>query len=240
MKSIVLVFLVSSLTLVSISQVPVQYKAGVDAEDNLNRIVNLTPTGTGGLGFDTRFEGVKGSPMLFEKLIPAFLKISGSDEYLKLNLDIDVYQNRVIFSHPKTGKQLSITSVYVTEIILRQDTSEKVFNTTSKFKFEKESKEIRFLQVLNGPPYQILKMPVKELIEANYKNAYSAGIKYDEFVTGYKYFIMGDDGIFHPLKLNVKALTKLFPAKKSQIESLVTQAGAKSDEELILYLIGRL
>ena len=91
MRSLLSIVLLLISTLISYSQAPpVKYQSGADAEDNLNRIINISPTVTGGMGFDTRFEGVKGSPRLFEKLLPSFVKIDGQNEYFKLNADLDI------------------------------------------------------------------------------------------------------------------------------------------------------
>jgi hypothetical protein len=224
-------------TLISYSQVRVQYQTGQAAEDNLKRIINIKPGATGGLGYDLRYEGFIGSPMLFGKMVSSYLKMSGLDEYLKLNSDLDIYNNMLMFIHPKTGKLLSIPANFVTEVIVVKDSIDDIFRTTANYKFEKEFKEVKFFQVLKGGPWQLIKMPRKELIEANYKSAYSAGIKYDEFETSFKYYIMGSDGILHSLQLNKKSLIKLFPEKKSYIESVVNGRANKNDEEMILSII---
>jgi hypothetical protein len=237
-RLIITYFLIHSI-LSSFSQIPVQYKSGVAAEDNLNRIMNLTPGGAGGLGFDSRYQGVKGSPKLFEKLIPSFVKIAGADEYIKLNSDLDVYQNNLIFSHPKSGKLQFIPAEYVSEVITISDSAENIFITTANLKFEKEIKEVKFLQVLKDGPYSFVKMPVRNLIEANYKNAYSSGIKYDEFENVNKYFVMGSDSIFRSLQLNKKSLIKLFPEKKKQIEAVAGNSSFSDNEEMVITILNK-
>ncbi len=48
------------------------YQTGITADQNLKAIGNLAPYSTGGLGFDTRYEGTKGSPYLLEPCILHF------------------------------------------------------------------------------------------------------------------------------------------------------------------------
>jgi hypothetical protein len=239
MRNLFAAIILGVATLISNSQIPNQILTSKAAEDNLNRILKASPTRTGTLGFDNRFEGVKGSPNLFEKLLPSFMKISGSEEYFKLNSDLNIYENNLIFTHPKTGQLLSLPSDFITEVIVTTDIGEQVFRTTAGCKFEKEFKEIRFFQVLKDGPWQFIKMPVKELVKADFKNAYSPDRRYDEFQITYKYYIKGSDGIFHPLLLNKKALIKLFPDKKKLIESGYTGSSIKNDEAIILNIIGR-
>ena len=64
------------------SQVTSIYQKGLSAEQNLNAIRNITPYSIGGVGFDTRYEGIKGSPRLFDTLLPSFLNVKGQDYYL--------------------------------------------------------------------------------------------------------------------------------------------------------------
>jgi hypothetical protein len=240
MKRVIFYVIIAFCPIISFSQLPAQYKSGETAEDNLNRIINLTPTGTGGMGFDTRYEGIKGSPQFFEKLIPFFVKLSGQDEYLKLTGDLDIYENRLVFNHPKTGNLLSIPALYVTEVIVQQEGNEILFRTTQNYKFDKEMKVIRFFQVMNEGPFQLIKMPQKEYIKADYRNAYSAGRKYDEFLTEYKYFVSGRDSIYHAIQLNKKSLVKILPDKKSLIESTGKDMKFSNDEEMIIYILKRL
>lgn len=239
MRRLIVICFYLSTALYSFSQVPVQYKSGEAAEDNLNRILNLNPTGSGGMGFDSRYQGVKGSPTLFDTLLTSFVRLSGSEEYLKLNSDFDIYQNNLIFSHPKTGKLQSLPAKYVSEVITRSDSGDKVFITTINLKFEKEIKEVKFLQVLKDGQFSFVKMPVRNLIEANYKNAYSAGIKYDEFEALSKYFVMCGDSIYRAIQLNKKSLIKLFPDKKKLIESLSGNLAPSDNEEYIISILSR-
>jgi hypothetical protein len=232
----IIVFLFSNI--LSFSQVqPSKYQSGTVAEDNLNRIINASPLSTGGMGFDSRYEGVKGSPRLFEKLLPAFVRLKSQDEYFKLNIDMDVYHNSLVFSHPKTGKQLVLSSNYVNEIIITADSIQGIYKTTATMKFEKEFKDVKFCQILKDYPVQLIKMPVKVLNEADYQKVYGPDKRYDEFITSFKYYIMTSDSIFHPIQLNKKSLIKLFPEKKNIIET--TETGNAKGEEMILLIISK-
>ena len=240
LRSLLVLAVLSFSSLISFSQVQSgKILSGSEAEDNLVHILNVSPTMTGTLGFDNRFEGVKGSPRLFASLLPSFLKIIGHDEYYKLNTDLDIYRNRLMFKHPTSGKLLYIPANLVKEVIIKTDSSEKVFRTTASIKFEKELKEVRFFEVLKDGPRQFIKMPLKKFVEADFKNAYSPDRRYDEFETSYKYYVMTNDSIFHPIQLNKKSLIKLFPDKKKLIESVAVSSTFKNDEEMILYVLGK-
>ena len=144
-----------------------------------------------------------------------------------------------MFNHPKSGKLLSLPANFISEVIIKTDSIENVYKTTASLKFEKKIKDVKFYQILKGGSYQLIKMPIKVLIEADYKKVYGVDKRFDEFETSFKYFIMTSDSIFHPLQLNKKSLTKLFPDKKSLIESAAAGITNKNDEEKILYILSK-
>jgi hypothetical protein len=213
------------------------YQKGLTAEQNLNAIGNLTPYTTGGVGFDNRYEGIKGSARLFDKLLPSFLKVKGQDYYIQLATDIDLIRNTLMFIHPKTGKLLSIPSDIVTEVIINSEGKELIFRTTRGENFENDLKEQKFFQVLKEGPNQFIKMPVKTFIEADYKGAYSADRRYDEYETKYRYYIMSSDSTFHQVQLTRKSLIKLFPGKKELIINTIEARSYADNEEMVLSLL---
>jgi hypothetical protein len=213
------------------------YQKGLTAQQNLDAIGSLAPYSTGGIGFDTRYEGVKGTPRLFDTLCPSYLKIKGQDYYLQLKTDIDLVRNTLLFLHPKTGQLISLPANMVLEVVINNKDKEMIFRTTEGKNFEKDLKELRFYQVLKEEPNQFIKMPVKIFTEANYKGAYSADRRYDEFETKYRYYIYCSDNSFHQVQLNRKSLVKLFPDKKDLIENTIKSKTYASDEEMVLSVL---
>lgn len=209
---------------------------GLSAEQNLEAIKNLTPYTVGGTGFDTRYEGIKGSTRLLDTLLPSLLKIRGQDYYFQLETDIDLISNSLILLHPKTQKLLSIPADIVDEVVITQEGKELIYRTSRGKAFGKGIDRIKFYQVLTDIPVQFIKMPVKIFIEADYKGAYSNDRPYDEYKTNYRYYLMGSDNIFHQVRLNRKSFLKLYPEKKEIIDDIV---GSKSDfdENKVLILL---
>lgn len=238
-KSLLVFILIFSIT-GAYSQTNNIYQKGLSADQNLNAIVNLAPYSNGGVGFDTRYMGIKGSTRLFDTLMPSFLKIKGKDYYLQLKTDIDLVSNSLLFTHPKTGKMLSLPSDIVSELIIENNGKELIFSTSDGKKFEKKLKEQKFFQVLKVAPVMFIRMPVKTFTEADYKGAYSADRRYDEYETKYRYYISGSDNIFHQIQLNKKSLIKLFPDKKELISNLIESKSYKNSEEMVIAVLEKL
>lgn len=219
------------------SQRNILYQTGTTAEMNLNAIGKLAPYSDGGLGFDNRYEGIKGSPRLYDTLLALFLKVKGEDYYLQLGADIDLIANSLIFVHPKTRQLLSIPADMVSEVIINSGGKELIYRTTFGLKFEKELKEPKFFQVLEDGPYQFIKMPVKKFIEADYKGLYTSDRRYDEYQTSYNCYIKCADSIFHQIKLTRNSLTKLFPEKKRIINNRLETESDENNEEMVLKVL---
>jgi hypothetical protein len=215
------------------------YQTGLTAEQNLKAIGDLSKFGSAiGIGFDTRYEGTKGSPRLFDTLQPSFLNVKGQDFYMKLSTNIDLVNNSLIFIYPLTGKQLSLPSIYVKEVKINKEGKEMVFRTADGNK-DKIFKEHKFFQVLKEGQYQFIKVPIKKLIAADYKDAYSPDRRYDEYTTYYKYFIMNSDSSFNQIQLTKKSLIKLFPDKKDLINRTIEAKVYNNNEDMVLDFLNK-
>ena len=215
------------------------YQKGISAYENLQAIANLSPYSPGGIGFDTRYQGVRGSPRMLDTLLPSFLRIGGRDDYFELAADLDLISNSVIYAHPKTKKLYEVPLDVVSEIIIKKDGSEMLFRSTVGKKFDRELREQKFFQVLKEGKYQFIKIPLKTFIQASYKGAYSADRRYDEFQSDARYYLMNPDGIFCQIQLNRKSLAKMFPDKKEVIDQAFREESNPDKEAVILSILDK-
>ena len=240
MKRILLLIVFILIINRTYSQSNTLYQTGLTAEQNLNAIGNLARYSTGGIGFDTRYEGIKGSPLLFDTLLTSMLKVKGEDYYIQLKSNLDLIGNSLIFMNPKTGKLVSIPSAIIREVKIDKDGAQMIFITTDGRRLEKDSKEEKFFQVLKEGKFQFIKLPVKKLIEADYKQVYGADRRYDQYTTYYKYYIMSADSSFHRIQLTKKSLVKMFPDKKELINNTAESKSSDSNEEMVIDVLDKL
>lgn len=241
MKKIILIPILTLFLSTVFSQDNQLLKTGLTADQNLVAIGNLAKRSTtgGGFSFDTRYEGVKGSVRLFAKLLPSMLRIKGQDYYINLDTDIDPVGNTLIFADPKTGKLLTIASDLVDELKITTEGHELKYRVTNSVHFEKEFKEPLFFQILKDGQNSFIRIPVKKLIAADYKDPYSADRRYDEYTTYYKYYILTSDSIYHPLQLTKKSLIKYFPGRKDLINKTAQEKTYDNDEEMVLGILNK-
>jgi hypothetical protein len=221
------------------SQASVIYQKGLSAEENLKAISKLGPYTQGGIGFDNRYEGIKGTTRMLDTLLPSFLRLSGQDYYIELLADIDLVNNALIYIHPKTKKLFTVPVDVISELIINQDGKELLFRTTVGKNFEKEMKPQRFCQILNDGQYQFIKIPLKAFVQADYKGAYSPDRRYDEFQSTYKYYLISSDLVFHQIQLNKKSVSKLYPDKKNLIDQANGEESFPNKEEMIISILSK-
>lgn len=238
MKSMLTLILIFFSTLAIYSQKSVGKQMGMNVEQNLKALINVYPYNTI-IGFDGRYEGVKGSPRLFDTLISSSLILKGKTEYMNLSCDIDVVRNSMVFIIDSTGELMELSTKYVAELILHKDGKEMIFRTTENLVFDKEIKENKFCQILKDEPWQFIKIPEKEFFDADYQHLYHNDSQYHEFRPASKYFIKGNDSKFHMVQLTRKSLTKLFPEKKSLIESNFNEKLVSDKEAEVILLLNK-
>ena len=240
MKKLVILFLSFISVLNAHSQKTSLYQTGILGEENLKAIANLNPNSTAVFGFDTRYEGIKGSAMLLDTLTDSFLLVRGDEKYIRFKSDVNLVKNSVVFRHPVSGKLLEISSDIVDELIFNKDDKELSFRTTKGVNFDKEFREIKFYQVLKTGTNQFIRMPLKTFIEADFKGGYSSDRRYDEYVTSYKYYILGTDNIFHQLLLTRKSVGKMFPGSKALIDKSFREKPDGDPQEIVKSILENL
>lgn len=239
MKRLIILTLFTFLSLRGYPQANVIYQRGLSAEENLNAISRLGPYNQGAVGFDTRYEGIKGSTRMLDTLLPSFMQLSGQDYYIQLVTDIDLVNNAVIYIHPKTKKLFSLPVDMISELIIIKNGQELIYRTTLGKVFEKEMKPQRFCQVLKDGQYQFIKIPLKSLVKADYKGAYSADRRYDEYKENNKYYLLSSDSVFHQIQLNKKSVLKLYPDKKDLINQAEGEEAFSDKEDMILSILSK-
>jgi hypothetical protein len=238
MKRFILLFISLLYALYAYPQKTDIHESGVMGEQNLKAIENISPYFTGVVfGFDPRYEGIKGTTRLFDTLFASALLISGQENYIQLNSDIDLVRNSLILIHPSTAELMEISSDSIIEIIVNRNDKQLIYRTTKGLIFDKEIQENQFYQVLNESPNQFIKIPEKKIIEANYQGNYSPNRRFDEFKLVNMYYIADSDYIFHRVQLNKKSLSKLFPDKRELIDKGFKENSGDNAEEKVISIL---
>jgi len=218
-------------------QISNPYKSGISAEQNLIAIGKLNPNAHGGIGFDERYEGVKGSPMLFDTLLQTYVKVKGQEYFLQLDADIEAEANCLKYKNPSDGRFYTLGTDMIKELVFFNDGQYLAFRTTIGLPFEKAMRDQKFCQVLNSGKPALVKIVYKVLVKADYKGAYTSDTRYDEYKTDYKYYLKGPDSLFHQVSLSKKSISKLYPDRKEQINNSPDPSELLNKEDMVLGII---
>lgn len=201
-----LIFIISLIT----------YSAGaqnIGAQDNVNRV-------SAGMGivqtFDKRYEGVKGSPVIFEAFLPGTVVI-GEETIASVLLNFDAYNNEILYKTCVDCLYKILDNARVSSFIVNDKLLQRKFVVRPN---DKKLFEVR--EVMYEGKLQYYRLHKVILEKADYQGAYSANQKYDEFKHDQLYFYSSDTNSI-PLKMKKKNLKEAFPKKSKSLDEFIKQ-----------------
>ena len=235
-----LLFVLAFLPLMPlISQKSAAYQTAALNETNLKAVMSISPYSSA-LGFDNRYQGIKGSPRLLDTLTPSLVLLKGQAVYYEMETDIDVVRNTILFLGFSGEGLMEIPAENVTEVVFRHKNLDIAFRTSDRLRFDRKPDGNKFYTVLKPGHNEFIKIPDREFEEADYQRLYSPDIRYDEFKASDKYYILGADSVYHRVHLTRKSLGKLFPGSKQLINELFNEKVSADPEADVAVLLERL
>lgn len=173
--------------------------------------------------FDSRYEGVKGFPTLFEKYVAAAIRLSDGKRftYKASNLDV-VNQELVIVKNEKEW--------ILSKSVIRSFTFFDGIDSVRFIKLSSVEKDGLYFQQLVRGEVELLKLNTKTFVKADYQGAYSADRTYDEFKNGKKYFLKLSEDRVEEIKTK-KDLQKLLPQHQQWLETFIRENKLDMKEE---------
>jgi hypothetical protein len=220
MKFNILLFLVflCSYTLVAQKATTEQLQV-FNLQDNFDAISNLTESWVGGQGFDNRYEGIKGNPFLFDDWYPANVRIKGQlFEDTKVSYKVNL-EKKLVVARYESGKYSSVRLAAFDEIHIKKGNTTSIFAIVYPEGLEGNNEEAKVCELLYDGSYRLLKQHLKLIKKADFKQAYSTDVRYDEYQSSHLYFIQNPDGELQKVKLKKKAIAKAFPELEKKMNT---------------------
>jgi hypothetical protein len=205
----------------------------IDQQENLRQLATLGPLSPGARGFDNRYEGVRGSPLLFEDWREARIVVQGGTaEGEQAEININQYDNLLVVRFPG-GQAGTVPVAKIRMLHVKTPAGTRTFESLPATMVENDSEEEkRFYEVLRQGKFTLLKAHEKIFQKADYKGAYSTDRRYDEFLDRQVYYLRGPDGPFEKLnKLKSKAIEKTLPGYEKEIGEIVNKEKLDLREE---------
>lgn len=198
-----------------------------------------SPDVPGGYVRDNSYEGLKGSPYLFNVFKPVFIKVRDIDTWVFVEANFDLKKNSILYKEPETGQLYSVPADRIAGAIVKNGNDTLIYKTTKDIKLKPDPKENKFYRVLKEGPVEFIEVPFKILIPADYAGAYTAQRRFDEYKTEYNYYVLSSDKVYKQIKLSKKTLIGLFPERKDMITEAFKEK-VKSNNEIALSLLEQL
>lgn len=183
---------------------------------------DVSPYNRGTKGFDLRYEGVKGTPLLFEDWQVAKIQLANRDTFsASAKINIDLEQN-VLLLQWKDGKvgQISLSKIKAFQTEDKDGTHSWQLMTEKEVEGTTNS-QLKVYETLSAGKFTLLKSVKKSFKKANFKEAYSIGNRFDEYIMQVDYWLREEQKPYQEIKLKRKALEEALPRQTSRIESVL-------------------
>jgi hypothetical protein len=226
-----LLIYLSLIITVSLTAQNVSPPEGYEAKENLRELGSLDGTGNVRT-FDYRYEGVKGTPYVFEDFRQGEVFLKSKNKVAVSNLNYNCFENEIVYMEPASSV-IRIMNKLLVDLFTISDGDEVL--TFVPIRLDGDAEAI-FAEVLYNKGSLVYKVYKKEWVKANYEGGYSADRRYDEFVDKYDlYFLKKGDHILYKAKNSKKQLIAAFPEKDNEISSFIksNNLDLKEDQSLV-------
>lgn len=164
--------------------------------------------------FDSRYEGLKGTPFLYEDWTEGYVTFKGKKEAdqksFKMNINMYDHTLYVVLYDGTVGP---LPAKHVEKVIFHpaEERTEQFIPMSRALVEDINDTTLGYYQVIYQGDVILLKNHKKFFQEADYKGAYSSDIRYDEYKDQTRYYISQDGKSFEKIKLKRKHLEKALP-----------------------------
>lgn len=204
---------------------------GYERNENLRELGSTDGTGNVRT-FDNRYQGVKGSPYVFEEWFPGEVYLNNKQKVVINDLNYNCFDNEIAYKDPAT-EAIRLINRYMVDFFQLDIGDENLSFVPVKLE---DGEDAVFAELLYDFSSKVYKVYRKEFLKANYEGGYSADRKYDEFVDKSDLFVLkkGDDTIYK-IKKSKKHIISIFPDKEKEMSAYIKEnkLDLKQDDSIV-------
>ncbi len=185
---------------------------------------SLNPFEAGGRVVDLRYEGVKGTPLLFDDWVVCRMQmIKPVERIIEVEVVLNLTEQRLFFRSigGKGGGELPL-DLFDAILFTEQDKYLRIFPENEIEGGNND--QLRFYEVMHEGEVVFMKSLKKLFREADYRGAYSPDRRFDEYVYKEEYFIGPNSGPFTKVRLKEKLLLKALPDQADELKDLIRES----------------
>jgi hypothetical protein len=190
---------------------------GYEAKENLRDLGSAAHTGSVKT-FDNRYEGVKGTPYVFEAWMPGEVYMSSKRKVAVKELNYNCFDNEIVYRDPATGIPRLLNRHMVDLFVIKEPGASYTFVPVQL----KSDADPVFARVLYNQGSMVYEVYSKEFLKANYEGGYSADRRYDQFVDKRDfYFMKRGEKTLYRVKKSKKYMIGCFAGKEKEISGCI-------------------
>lgn len=204
---------------------------GYEAVENIREMSSMQGSGTF-RSFDTRYEGVRGTPYVFEEFHPGEVYLRSKERVRVKSLNYNCVDNEIAYLDPATDVTRLLNRFQVDVFTIEDGETQRTFVPV---KLEEDGETV-FAEALYNRASLVCKVYYKDWLKANYEGSYSADRRYDQFVDKSDLYIFKQgDQTPYKAKRSKKLIREAFPEHEKEISAFVksNSLNLKEGESLV-------
>lgn len=166
--------------------------------------------------FDGRYDGVRGTPLLFEEPQLSTITFKDNSQLERVPLNIDVVNNQIFINY--NAKIIRMNAKRVQKITILNTRRVFVNSKNQDLAIEKNP----YVELLAEGEVSLYALYSKRFTKADYQGAYSSGQSYDSYSEGPTlYYLKDKNGEIKSFKLKKGQILQLFDAEADKVKAVV-------------------
>jgi hypothetical protein len=182
--------------------------------------------------FDDRYEGIKGSPFVFEGWKAGTVTIRDDEQSIPFEgISLDAH-NKVVWVRTENIPPGVIEMENISRVEIHSDGESQIFLIYPSGRIEGSRKDdLKVYELLYKGEITLLKEHGKKFYKASYQGAYSSDRRSDEYKDVNRWFLKDEKGQFHKIKLRSGSIEKVLSSRKKRIRHLCKQEDLELERE---------
>jgi len=174
--------------------------------------------------FDDRYEGIEGSPFIFEGWKAGLVTVREDEQVIPFEgISLDAY-HKVVWVRNEHVPPGIIEMENIARVEIDPEGEIRTFLIYPSGQIEGKKKgELTIYELLHEGDYTLLKEHGKKFYKASYQGAYSSDRRSDEYKDENRWYLKNDKGEFQKIKLRSGSVEKALSSHKQEIRQLTRQ-----------------
>lgn len=178
--------------------------------------------------FDNRYEGIKGSPFLFDVWTTGRIVDSKGQEYQNLSVKYDAYKNEILVNTQSRGT-FYLNKNFAKAFYMKDPSTAKWLKFIPITVPDDQQETPYYLELFSGKTTLLEQFHIT-LIKADFQGAYSQDRRYDEFQKSSVFYLKGPNDTLTKIKTTRNGLAKSFPNHNDEIKNYIRANNINPDD----------